>query len=88
MPTRIPAPRQCAGSRSARIAALFPPYSSGLDMDDVGDLVIEAAGIMPDASFLPPLETLLEDIPGDEDVLAAIEACRTGVSSPRWCPQD
>ncbi len=55
-----------------------------LDAEDIDEAVIEAAGVMPDPSFLVALEELLYEIPGDEDVLAALVACRTGVSSPRW----
>ncbi len=59
-----------------------------LDREDVCGFPIEAAGIMPDSSFLPALENLLRDMPDDEDILAAIEACRTGVTSPRWSPEE
>ena len=59
-----------------------------LDREDVDEAVIEAAGVMPDPSFLPALEDLLGDLPDDEDVQAAVEACRTGVTSPRWSAED
>lgn len=59
-----------------------------LDVEDVDGAVIEAAGVMPDPSFLPALEELLDEIPDDEDILAAVEACRTGISSPRWAAED
>ncbi len=61
-----------------------PAIARELAQDEVGDLVIEAAGLMPDASYLPVLEDLLAHMPDDADVIAAIAACRSGQPSPRW----
>lgn len=55
---------------------------------DVSSLTIEAAGLMPDKSFLPGLEAMRAAMPDDEDVLAALEACQTGTRSPRWSAVD
>jgi hypothetical protein len=62
---------------------VIPAILEELARDDVGSLAIEAAGLMPDAAFLPELEAILLTNPDDEDIIAAIEACRSGVAYAR-----
>jgi HEAT repeat protein len=60
---------------------VIPAILRELARDDVGESAIEAAGLMPDPSFLPELEAILATNPDDDDIIAAIEACRTGIVS-------
>ena len=57
---------------------VVPAICSELEEDEVTNLAIQAASVLPDPSFLEPLEDLLEDHPDDEDVAFAIERCRAG----------
>ncbi len=44
-------------------------------------LVIEAAGVVGDAAFVPELEALLAENPGDGAVLDALQRCRAATAS-------
>jgi hypothetical protein len=50
---------------------------------DVASMIIEAAGHVPDGSFMTALDRLAQANPADADIAAALAACRSGVAVPR-----
>jgi len=57
-------------------ARAIPTILEELERDDVMDLAIEAAGKLPDRSFLPELEALLAAHPDSSDIRLAVDRCR------------
>jgi hypothetical protein len=47
-----------------------------LEQEEVIDLAIEAAALLPDKRFLPALEELLEALPDSAELKTAVERCR------------
>lgn len=54
----------------------IPAILEEIEQDQVMDIVIEAAALLPDKRFLPALEELLEQLPGTPELEIAVERCR------------
>src|SRR5205085_11156490 len=48
-----------------------------LEAEDVLCLAVEAAEHLASRDFLPPLERLLDKLPNDKQIQAAVQRCRT-----------
>jgi HEAT repeat protein len=57
-------------------ARAIPAILDEIEQDQVMDLAIEAAALLPDKRFLPALEELLEQFPESPDLKIAVERCR------------
>lgn len=54
----------------------IPVILEEIEQDQVMDLAIEAATLLPDKRFLPALEELLEQLPDAAELQIAVERCR------------
>jgi HEAT repeat protein len=57
-------------------ARAIPAILEEIEQDQVMDLAIEAAALLPDTRFLPALEELFEQLPDSADLRIAVERCR------------
>jgi HEAT repeat protein len=57
-------------------ARAIPVILEEIEQDQVMDLAIEAAALLPDKRFLPALEELFEQLPDSADLRIAVERCR------------
>jgi HEAT repeat protein len=54
----------------------IPAILEEIEQDQVMDLAIEAAALLPDKRFLPALEELLDQLPDSADLQIAVDRCR------------
>lgn len=79
--TRCEAIKGLAVRRDERV---IPAIVAELQARNVGNLVFEACAVAPDARYTELLEDWAKSVPGDEEIDAALAACRTGVANEKY----